>query len=113
MWYINLLLTLTLTLHQQNRSVLNWWCWLKFYCPHALADGNQHIQIREKTLEFTSSVLSTHFPYTVSCLCLHKMLEKPCFKKLQLYCDIHLRVQSEKMLQIGQLQSRMQWHCSD
>jgi len=24
----------------------------KFYCPHAHADSNQHIQIREKTLEF-------------------------------------------------------------
>ena len=23
-------------------------------CPHALADGNQHIQIREKTLEFST-----------------------------------------------------------
>jgi len=31
----------------------------KFYCPHALADGNQHIRIREKTLEFSSKVLST------------------------------------------------------
>jgi len=30
----------------------------KFYCPHALADGNQHIQIREKMLEFSSTVLS-------------------------------------------------------
>jgi len=31
----------------------------KFYCPHALADGNQCIRIREKTLEFSSTVLST------------------------------------------------------
>jgi len=30
----------------------------KFYCPHALADSNQRIQIREKTLEFSSTVLS-------------------------------------------------------
>jgi len=30
----------------------------KSYCPHALADGSQHIQIREKTLEF-STVLSS------------------------------------------------------
>jgi len=30
----------------------------KFYCPHALADGKQHIWIKEKTLEF-STVLST------------------------------------------------------
>jgi len=31
----------------------------KLYCPHAFADGNQHIRIREKTLEFSSAVLST------------------------------------------------------
>ena len=31
----------------------------KFYCPHVLADGNQHIRIREKMLEFSSTVLST------------------------------------------------------
>jgi len=36
----------------------------KFYwCLHALADGNQRIQIREKTLEFSSTVLSTLSPY--------------------------------------------------
>jgi len=34
----------------------------KFYCPRALADGNQCIQIREKTLEFSSAVLSTMSP---------------------------------------------------
>jgi len=34
----------------------------KFYIPHALADGNQRIRIREKTLEF-STVLSTLSPY--------------------------------------------------
>ena len=28
-------------------------------CRHALADGNQRTQIREKTLEFSSTVLST------------------------------------------------------
>jgi len=32
-----------------------------FYCPHRLAEGNQIIQIREKTLEFSQMVLSyTH-----------------------------------------------------
>jgi len=36
----------------------------KFYCLHALADGNQHVHIREKTLEFSSAVLSTLSPYT-------------------------------------------------
>jgi len=34
----------------------------KFYCLHALADGSQHIQIREKTLEFS----------TVNSITLHK-----------------------------------------
>jgi len=34
----------------------------KFYCPHALADDNQRIWIREKMLEF-STVLSTLYPY--------------------------------------------------
>jgi len=28
-----------------------------FYCPHALADGKQRIRIREKTLEFSSTLL--------------------------------------------------------
>ena len=31
---------------------------------HALAGGNQRIRIREKTLEFSSTVLSTLPPYT-------------------------------------------------
>jgi len=31
----------------------------KFYCLHGLADGNQCIQIGEKTLEFSSTVLHT------------------------------------------------------
>jgi len=35
----------------------------KFYCPHAPDDSSQHIQIREKTLEFSSAVLSTLSPY--------------------------------------------------
>ena len=34
----------------------------KFYCLHALADGSQRICIREKMLEFSSTVLF----YTVS-----------------------------------------------
>jgi len=34
----------------------------KFYCPHALVDGTQYIQIREKMLEFSSTVLSTLSP---------------------------------------------------
>ena len=35
----------------------------KFYCLHALADGNQHIWIRENTVGFSSTVLSTLSPY--------------------------------------------------
>jgi len=35
----------------------------KFYCLHALADSNQCIQITEKMLEFSSTVLSTPPPY--------------------------------------------------
>jgi len=34
--------------------------WCKVYCPHALADGNQRIRIREKTLEFSSTVSYIH-----------------------------------------------------
>jgi len=36
----------------------------KYYCLHALADGNQCIRIRENTsVEFSSTVLSTPSPY--------------------------------------------------
>jgi len=38
----------------------------KFYCPHALADGNQCIRIREKMPEFSTTVLSTLSPYHTS-----------------------------------------------
>ena len=38
---------------------------VKVYCPHALADGNQRIWIREKMLEFSSTVLSTLSPYLI------------------------------------------------
>jgi len=31
--------------------------------PHALADGNQRIRIRQKTLEFSSTLLSALSPY--------------------------------------------------
>ena len=40
----------------------------KFFCPHALADSNQHIWIREKTLEFSSTVLPTLSPYLAQAL---------------------------------------------
>jgi len=32
----------------------------KFYCLHTLADDNQHTQIREKTLQFSSTLLSPY-----------------------------------------------------
>jgi len=35
----------------------------KFYCPHALADGNERIWIREKMLEFSSVMLPAPSPY--------------------------------------------------
>ena len=35
----------------------------KFYCLHALDDGNRRIRTREKTLEFSSTVISTLSPY--------------------------------------------------
>ena len=38
-------------------------CWCKVLLPHALTDGNQRIQIREKTLEFFLTVLSTLSQY--------------------------------------------------
>jgi len=37
----------------------------KFYCPRALANSNRHIEIREKMLEFSSTVLSTLSPFTI------------------------------------------------
>jgi len=43
------------TWHLQLRT--GGFCWCKFYCPHALADGNPCIWIRERMLEF-STVLS-------------------------------------------------------
>jgi len=36
----------------------------KFYCPRAVAHGNQHIRIKEKMLE-CSSVFSSPTKYTV------------------------------------------------
>jgi len=35
----------------------------KFYYPYALAHGYQRIRIKERTLEFSSTVLSTLSPY--------------------------------------------------
>jgi len=37
-------------------------CWCKVLLPDANADGNQRIQAREKTLEFSLTVLSTLSP---------------------------------------------------
>ena len=38
----------------------------KFYCLHALADGNQHI-FSENMLEFSTTMLSTLSPYLLLC----------------------------------------------
>ena len=54
--------TLSISQHLQLR--MGRFCWCKFYCPHALADGNQCTQIREM-LSFSSTVLSTLSLYTV------------------------------------------------
>jgi len=32
----------------------------KFHCPHALANGNQHVLIRQKILEFSSTLSPYH-----------------------------------------------------
>jgi len=37
----------------------------KFYCRHVFADGNQRIRIREKSLEFSTTVSSTLSPYPI------------------------------------------------
>jgi len=49
---------------QHLQSKLEDFVGAKFNCPHALADSNQGILIREKKLEFSSTVLPT--VYTVS-----------------------------------------------
>jgi len=45
----------------------------KFYCPHALADGKQHIWIREKTLEFQQCYLHSLHTLSVVLFNGHKM----------------------------------------
>ena len=50
------------TTRRPSSATWNWWWW-KFYSPCALADGSQRIWIREKTLEFSSTVLSTLSPF--------------------------------------------------
>ena len=41
-------------------------CWCTVFWTHALADGNQHIRIREKTLLLNSVIYTVSVP-TVSC----------------------------------------------
>ena len=41
-------------------------CRSKFYCPHALDGGNQHIQISEKMLEFSSTLDSVIYDVSVA-----------------------------------------------
>jgi len=56
------------SMRQPAPPVKNWRIFVgaKFYWPHALADGNQRIWIREKTLEFSSTVLYTPSPYLIN-----------------------------------------------
>jgi len=55
--------TTTTILRSLYRSTCNWRILLKqFYCPHAPADNNQRIRIREKMLELSSTHLTTSFP---------------------------------------------------
>jgi len=50
-------------LHGTSSKELEDFVGAKFYCLHALAGSNQRIRVREKTLEFSSTVLSTLFLY--------------------------------------------------
>jgi len=38
----------------------------EFYCPRVLADRNQRFRIRQNTLEFSLTVLSTLYPYHIT-----------------------------------------------
>ena len=59
---------------------------LKFYCPHALADGIQCIWIREKMLEFSSTVLSTLSLYLPQATCTENLVKFECTKYMyQIY----------------------------
>jgi len=53
--------TTCISWHPQLRT--GGFCWSKVLLPHALDDGNKHIHIREKTLEFSSVVLPVLSPY--------------------------------------------------
>jgi len=59
----------------------------KFYCPHALADGNQRIRSREKTMEF-SAVLPTLSPYQV--ITALERNKQTCASTAQ--CRVHISV---------------------
>jgi len=51
--------TIQVNLHWPAPLELEDFVGAKFYCLHALADGNHRIRFREKMLEFSSTVLST------------------------------------------------------
>jgi len=53
--------TTCISRHPQLRT--GGFCWSKVLLPHALADGSEHIRIRENTLEFSSVVLPVPSPY--------------------------------------------------
>ena len=59
----------------------------KFYCPHALHGSNQHIQISEKMLEFSSTLDSVIYDVSValSTLLFGRQEEHPACKKTEWY----------------------------
>ena len=69
---------------------------MKFYCPHALADGNQHIRIREKTLEFSSTVLAKLSAYHIK-LNLNKNMLRVHNTTTTLHCKSYVIQKSLKM----------------
>jgi len=58
----------------------------KFYCPHALSDGKQFIQIREKIPEFSLTALSTLFPYRNRGITIQTVLQNEIQSNLTGYC---------------------------
>ena len=71
---------------------------VEFYCPHAPANGNQCIRIREKTLELSSTVLCTLSPYrekkmkTKTTADRHSVMH-PWQLPMSVYCDDCITVQ--------------------
>jgi len=73
LWNLNTAHTTTILWPLYRSTCISWHLHLqledsvgeKFYCPHTLADGNRHVQISEKMLDF-SAALSTLSLYLLS-----------------------------------------------